>query len=310
MGKALKNRTFEFRPIPNLFIFPLLLLLIGQIACSVEEQEIVEVEPHNGEIYTQVSEGLYVTVAVKADGTLEFFTRSIRTMALGRPDMLGPQERFVQAAAGEAHACAIRTNGTVVCFGTSNDYGELNAPEGEFLQIDAGGHHACAVRIDGMVICWGDLNEEPPDNDFVQVSSGSSHACGITFNGGVKCWGSNYHGQSTAHAGRFTQISAGRYHTCGIKSDCSLDCWGDEDGDYVRNISNPPEGCYTQLSAGIKYSCAITSQGKIECWGGRYGERTTHLENSTFTDITTDWNSCGLTPWGEMQCFGPDYAEE
>src|SRR4051812_16120636 len=55
-------------------------------------------------------------------------------------------------------------------------------------QIDAGEEHACALRSQGTVVCWGngtDGRTTPPSGltDVTQVSAGHSHSCAVKTNG-------------------------------------------------------------------------------------------------------------------------------
>src|SRR5438128_1309871 len=74
---------------------------------------------------------------------------------------------FSSVAAGYGHTCAIRTDGTLWCWG-SNYSGELGdgtntshttpARVGDattWASIDGGTSYNCAVRTDGTLWCWG-----------------------------------------------------------------------------------------------------------------------------------------------------------
>ena len=58
--------------------------------------------------------------------------------------------------AGERHTCAIRLDGTPMCWG-NNPRGQTAAPRDEVLtNIYAGGSHTCGIRPDSTPVCWGD----------------------------------------------------------------------------------------------------------------------------------------------------------
>jgi hypothetical protein len=65
---------------------------------------------------------------------------------------------FTQVSAGFYYTCALRTDGTLACWG-DNYAEETTPPAGTLSQVDAGGYHTCGVRTDGTVACWGDNSE-------------------------------------------------------------------------------------------------------------------------------------------------------
>src|SRR6266581_308411 len=200
--------------------------------------------------------GLVLTVACESDVT-----------SLGRnskPEfVLLTPGTVSQVSAGGYHSCALRTDGTVACWGL-NRYGQATAPAGVFTQLSAGGSHTCGLKSDGTVACWGDNSSgqaTPPAGTFTQVTAGGSHTCALKSDGTVACWGANASGQATPPAGAFTQVSAGSGHTCGVTSDGTVVCWGDNS--YGQ--ATPPAGAFTQVSAGGLHTCGVASDGTIAC---------------------------------------------
>ena len=79
------------------------------------------------------------------------------------PGLIGVRELSL----GDEHACAIRSDGQVWCWG-SNERGQLGIPEGESRdspvwatgitmarKLALGSKHSCALLTDGTVWCWG-----------------------------------------------------------------------------------------------------------------------------------------------------------
>ena len=61
-------------------------------------------------------------------------------------------------AVGEWHTCAIKTDGTPVCWGRDAPIGpqpKLPAGIGTVSEISAGEYHSCAIRTDQTLTCWG-----------------------------------------------------------------------------------------------------------------------------------------------------------
>lgn len=172
-------------------------------------------------------------------------------------------------AVGGSHACAVKTDGSVWCWG-KNSIGQLGdgstiasvvpvpARVNPVSSIDAGPSHTCAVTTNASVWCWGSngshrLGQRSGGRRTTptlvrsvrarKVATGGAFTCAITTAGGVKCWGRNNYGQLGKRAGA-SRISP---YTTSLKR--------------VRS-----------LSAGTEFICATTSSRATStlaswCWG-------------------------------------------
>lgn len=201
----------------------------------------------------------------------------------------------------------------------------LSDPLEEVVSVTAGGGHACALKVDGTVMCWGEnalgsVGPEGNENfelapvpvtgltDVVQVGAGNSYTCALKSNGQVFCWGYNYHGElgggggcpsvsgdSTPHptpslvgmgGALATTIGVGKATICARLSDGTARCWGR--GDSAQLGNNDPNfinnyACGTpvpvtgltdviSISGGEFQSCALRANGNASCWGSNaYG---------------------------------------
>ena len=164
------------------------------------------------------------------------------------PDLIQPTATTISA--GGDHTCALRPDGSPVCWG-SRQHGQapwtftdclllgppsLGCPR--FTAITSGGAHTCGLGPDGSWMCWGSYFHsphmlrwwehregilgpgspypeelEPPERQerFRAISSGLGHACALRSNGEAVCWGANSSGQASAFEGEpVGAISSGR----------------------------------------------------------------------------------------------------
>ena len=183
------------------------------------------------------------------------------------PDLIQPTATTISA--GGDHTCALRPDGSPVCWG-SRQHGQapwtftdclllgppsLGCPR--FTAITSGGAHTCGLGPDGSWMCWGSYFHsphmlrwwehregilgpgspypeelEPPERQerFRAISSGLGHACALRSNGEAVCWGANSSGQASAFEGEpVGAISSGAYHTCALRFDDSPVCWSEND---------------------------------------------------------------------------------
>lgn len=212
-------------------------------------------------------------------------------------------------SAGGYHTCLIKHDGTLACWGITED-GRATPPSGTFSQVSVGWDHACALRTDGTLICWGRKGSDQPAplaGNFSQVSAGGNYTCVLRTDGIPTCWGDNYDGQATPPAGTFTQISTGWYHACGIKTDKTVVCWGRND--YQQ--ATPPEGTFSQMTANGYHACGIKTDGTVVCWGNTSSNKAIRPPSGIFTQIAAGFQyTCGIKTDSTLVCWGNnDYGQ-
>ncbi len=134
-----------------------------------------------------------------------------------------------QVANGRNHTCAVRTDGTLWCWGR-NAYGQLGVGSTTdqknptqvgtgttWSQIAAGGQHTCAIKTDHTLWCWGyngegqvgnggTTNQTSPvqiaggSTTWMAVTAGSRHTCALVYSAGSSigatyCWGNDQRAQ-------------------------------------------------------------------------------------------------------------------
>ena len=115
----------------------------------------------------------------------------------------------------------------------------FSQPQGRFTDVGVGDWHACAIRLDRALVCWGHRGGplDPPSGEFIAVASSYQYSCAIRIEQTIACWaksGSWGHspgfedvGQLDPPEGRFDAIAAGPLRACAQRADGAVLCWGD-----------------------------------------------------------------------------------
>jgi alpha-tubulin suppressor-like RCC1 family protein len=202
------------------------------------------------------------------------------TITTATPQVMPGLSNVVSMSFGRYHACALKTNNTVECWGT----------------IGGGTKQLTPVAV--MTSATETLK------NVQAIGSGWGQTCAIKFNGTAYCWGSNSNGQlgnattvnstvaqsvlmSAFNAGGINlpsiAVASGEGRNCAIKSDNTVACWGSgyegRLGNGSISDSNTPvsvkglggTGLLSNVSAislGRYHSCALRIDGSVACWGG------------------------------------------
>jgi alpha-tubulin suppressor-like RCC1 family protein len=182
----------------------------------------------------------------------------------------------VEMRGGGGHACEVRQNGVVVCWGAGAD-GQLGdgttlsrsipvalAPDalGAARDLALGARHSCALLKDRSVWCWGaneagqlgDGTTAPrtkpvavrdsagrPLNGIAAIAAGGAFSCAAAEGGTVMCWGDN-------SAGALGQGTTAAEPTTSAQAVIGLE-----------NVAT--------LSARDRHICALKSDKTVWCWG-------------------------------------------
>ncbi len=239
----------------------------------------------------------------------------------------------VALAAGRYHTCALKSDGTVTCFG-KNSENELGAAASgsqsatptavaglsSVVAISAGsGYFTCALKADSTVACWG-------DNESGQLGTGSSSPSQTGTPQLVRIAG----GETL---NRVLALRSGAHHSCAIVDDgaYSTYCWGDNSYHQISSGAANVVYAATQvpsltsnllLTTTMYSSCSVTLRQGFECWGSNdYGESDgtgatgsnvsapapiAALQGVALPEYTSGGNEfiCALTATGGATCFG------
>lgn len=245
-------------------------------------------------------------------------------------------ERFVQASAGYAHACALTGGGSVLCWGDDR-WGQVSGQPGSLVfapvtaiplpvravAVSAGALTSCAVAATGETLCWGDslsgLWRIAGSGELSEVHAGAP-TCGLTSDGSVRCWPKLDGPSVSVVGGPYHGLGVGRLQSCALQADSTAVCWP---SDLTTPPSPVPGGIhFAVISVGGEHVCGVDGTGSALCWGanefGQLGDDSTtpratpgamHVPSGATGDtiirvFAGDQHSCGLGLDSLAYCWG------
>ncbi len=248
----------------------------------------------------QIAGGLYFSIGMKSDGTvLSWGSNQYGQLGNGTTCdrnvpwlvMLADGTSLMDVsmiAAGDYHALALMTDGTVWTWGY-NAHGELGdgtttnrsnpvqvklsdgTPLTDVIAIAGGRYHSVALKTDGTVWSWG-------YNSNKQIGNGNTTTQKYPVQ--VKI-------NSTTYLTDISQIAVGALHTIALKTDGTAWTWGYNGYGQIGNGNTTNQGYAAQVkststtfltdvsavSAGICHSLALKNDGTVWTWGyNNYGQ--------------------------------------
>ena len=230
---------------------------------------------------------------------------------------------------GSARCWGINSNGELGSGSTSTYSSTLLTVSGltTVASVVAGENHACALLSDGTIKCWGQgtygqlgngsLNSSSTPvtvtgiSTATAISAGMLHTCALLSGGTVSCWGYNASRQLGNSVGAFptasapvtvtglssvNKVSAGGFHNCALTSAGAVKCWGDNSSGQLGNGSSTNSfspvavtglsSGVSDISAGELHACAVIS-GAVKCWGDNtYGQLGTGNTTTSSTPVS------------------------
>jgi alpha-tubulin suppressor-like RCC1 family protein len=221
--------------------------------------------------------------------------------------------------------------------------------------LDSGRSHSCAVRSNGSVRCWGldsvgQLGDgsrsselapvavaglERTGRGVTSIAAGAGFSCAQIGGQTARCWGNNFFGQLGEETGPdhivptvdcsvssltgIRSIRTGGAHACALLADHHAYCWGGNDtgqladGTTVSTASPwmlPIDGV-VDVAAGGTHTCVVVTDGSVHCWGandagqlgGMPGARVGGLPAVDHV-VTGGAHTCAWANDGPLFCWG------
>jgi alpha-tubulin suppressor-like RCC1 family protein len=241
--------------------------------------------------FTALSGGGAFTCGTTIHGTMHCWGHGQPTATPSVPVLRPLAGTFVLPVSGAEHACAMRDDGRLVCWGRA--FGTVPRLQGReedrFIDASSAGlAHTCGVRADGAAFCWGTVEAErgsgtytsggpmpvEPGPVYAAAAAGRDFQCLLTRDGGIACGGLNHRGQRGS--GHFAYFPSYWYDTSEE---------ADAAGGLIRVAPLIAAGRFAAVAAGGAHACALTTEGEAVCWGDNvYGQLGADFSPSCFPD--------------------------
>ncbi len=180
---------------------------------------------------------------------------------------------LVAVAGGRWHSLGLRSDGTVLGWGSDQDGTSIPSGIGKAMAIAAGWRFSMALLSNGTVRVWGrsvegETNVPSGLAEVASIAAGQLHCLALKSNGTVVAWGWNTVGQCNV-PGDLTEaagVSGGYKHSLAVLRNGAVRAWGNN----TSGQCNVPGGLRDVASvvAGFSASLALKRDGTLVAWGG------------------------------------------
>lgn len=216
-----------------------------------------------------IAAGSNHSLALKSDGTVVAWGAN----SSGQCNVPAGLSNIVAIAAGAGVSMALAGDGTVTTWGVVN-YTPAEATGVVAIAANNSNYTVMALRQDGTVVAWDSTNtrtDVPAGLGNVgAISSGGYFNVALKADGTVVQWGnSNSSGAVPSALTNVVAVSSGYDHVLALKADGTVVAWGDNNSNGQTSV--PPDlGGVVAIAAGNRTSFALKSDGTIVTWGNYY----------------------------------------
>ncbi len=140
----------------------------------------------------------------------------------------------VAIAAGGNASLALKSDGTVVGWGTALFLQQIPAGLTDGTSLATGGAHALVLRSNHTVVAWSSssgawTNVPSYLTNVVAIAAGDYHSLALRDDGTVVAWGDNYFGQTNVPSGlsNVVALAAGGGNSMAMGNEGTIVAWGD-----------------------------------------------------------------------------------
>ncbi len=183
------------------------------------------------------------------------------------------EQAFLDLGMGASHMCALKLDGTILCYGTVERY--LAAPPGVFEELEVSPTGSCARASDDSWTCWGFPagNEhwlpggpEWPAGPIHELHLGALGACDHRADGTVYCWGRDpWVAQPVGSYSQFDVNTMG-LSGCGVRSDTQEIACAAYDGEPMRE-EYELTGTFSQVNLHMDVIAGVRTDGRLAAAG-------------------------------------------
>lgn len=214
---------------------------------------------------------------------------------------------------------SLQAGGKVALWG-DNTYNQSLLPNrlDNVKAIAAGARHSLALKSDGTVVAWGQTDNGGADlipaglTGVKAIAAGANWNLALKTDGTVTGWGAYNSNLHVTGLSNVTAIAGGWYHWLALKADGSLATWSAGASSYTPDTIPSGLSNVVGVAAGLEFSLVLKADGTVAAWGwNEYGQTNVPPGLSNVSAIATSAaasHSLALKSDGTVVAWGANWA--